>query len=167
MGRMNTNAELIYFHRYERHKGFYKERDIDNALLSIRFADYVDIPDDEECPYFSANELLRGSCHIFALGLEKVLGYTPYIIEGKNNKSFHAFCQIFKSGTWFYVDARGVTTSFDEFMDVAKEFVTDEYIIRPVEADDIAEWRDDKKYHDEALSFAVQVITKYRNYYSL
>lgn len=143
------------------------KRDIDNALLSIRFADYVDIPDDEECPYFSANELLRGACHIFALGLEKVLGYTPYIIEGKNNKSFHAFCQIFKSGTLFYVDARGVTTSFDEFMDVAKEFVTDEYIIRPVEADDIAEWRDDEKYHDEALSFAVQVITKYRNYYSL
>ena len=57
MGRMNTNAELIYFHRYERHKGFYKEREIDNALLSIRFADYVDIPDDEECPYYAINRI--------------------------------------------------------------------------------------------------------------
>jgi len=101
------------------------------------------------------------------LGLEKVFGYTPYIIEGKNRRGFHAFCQIYKGGSWFYVDARGVTTSFDEFMDVAKEFVSDEYIVRPVDATDLVEWRKDDEYFDIALAFAVAVIEKYKHYYTV
>ena len=164
---MDGNEALISFRHIGWHKGFYKEENITDALCSVLYENFLEVPEDEEFPYFSAGQLLRGSCHHFVLGLEKVLGYTPYIIEGKNRKSFHAFCQIYKGGLWFYVDARGVTTSFDEFMDVAKEFVSDEYIIRPVEANDLTEWKKDDKYFDIATAFAVAVIEKYKHYYTL
>ena len=65
------------------------------------------------------------------------------------------------------MDARGITSSFDEFMVVASEFVGDEYIIRPVTLGDIEEWKNDSNYEDEALSFAEAVIEKYKDYYRL
>lgn len=164
---MNDKDRFITFCRSGRHKGFYHDPDIMDALCSVDYEDFMEVPDDDDFPYSSAHQLLRGSCHHFALGLEKVLGYTPYIIEGNNKKSFHAFCQIYRNGTWFYVDARGVTSSFDEFMEVAKEFVSDEYTIRPVSATDIDEWKKDDNYYEEAQAFAVAVIEKYKSYYIL
>ena len=101
------------------------------------------------------------------MALGKVLGYTPYIIQEKNKRRFHAFCQIYKDRKWYYVDARGIISSFDEFMVVASEFVGDEYIIRPVTLGDIEEWKNDSNYEDEALSFAEAVIEKYKDYYRL
>lgn len=163
---MDTNKELRSFQNYGWHKGFYNDADITKALCAIDVADFIEVPDDDEFPYSSAHELLRGSCHIFALGLEKVFGYTPYIIEGKNGRGFHSFCQVYNRRTWLYIDARGMTSSFDEFMDVAKEFVTDEYTIRPVAATDIDEWKKDDEYYDLALEFAVALIKKYSDYYT-
>lgn len=164
---MDCNETLISFRHIGWHKGFYNEENTTDALCSVLYENFLEVPEDEEFPYFSAGQLLRGSCHHFALGLEKVLGYTPYIIEGRNRKGFHAFCQICKGGSWFYVDARGVTTSFDEFMDVAKEFVSDEYIIRPVDVKDLVEWKEDDEYFDIATAFAVAVIEKYKHYYTV
>ena len=52
-------------------------------------------------------------------------------------------------------------------MEVAKEFVSDEYTIRPVSATDIDEWKEDDNYYEEAQAFAVAVIEKYKSYYIL
>ena len=72
-----------------------------------------------------------------------------------------------KNKEWYYIDARGITTSFDEFMDIARNFVHDEYIIRPVSDNDIIEWNNDYYYDKEALAFAEAIIKKYNNYYAL
>jgi hypothetical protein len=101
------------------------------------------------------------------VALNKVLGYSTYIIEGRNKKGFHAFCQIYANRKWYYVDARGITSSFDEFMEAAKTFVTDEYIIRPVEPSDIEGWEKDCNYNKEAYAFSEAVINKYRECYTL
>lgn len=164
---MKTYEELRSFGRYEWHKGFYNAEDSTDALCRIYFEDFMKYHEDEEFPYCTAHQLLRGSCHLFALGLEKVFGYAPYIVEGKDKRSFHTFCQIYKRGVWFYVDARGITTSYNEFMDVAKEFVSGEYTIRPISAADIEEFRREDIYYDIALDFAVAVIEKYKNYYTI
>jgi hypothetical protein len=68
---------------------------------------------------------------------------------------------------WYYVDARGITTSFDEFMAVAREFVSDEYTIRPATLEDIEEWEKDSKYNEVAYAFAEVVIRKFQTYYIL
>ena len=117
---MDRNSELISFGSYEWHKGFYNTDDFSKALCKVHYEDFFEYPDDDEFPYDSAHSLLRGSCNHFAVALHKVLGYTPYIIEQTDKRGFHAFCQVCKNGKLYYVDARGVTSSFDEFMSVAR-----------------------------------------------
>ena len=163
---MAERKDLISNQRYGWHKGFYNDKDFVKTLRSIGYGDFFDYPQDDEFPYDSAEDLLRGSCNHFVLGLKNVLGYTPYIIQGNNKVSFHAFCQIYKNREWYYIDARGITTSFDEFMEVAQEFVTDSYTIRAVNDQDIEEWKADD-YFEEALSFAEAVIEKYIECYTL
>ncbi len=164
---MNNRNNFIIFDRYEQHKGFYNDGDPLKTLLNIYYTDFTELPDDDEFPYYTAHELLCGSCNHFALSLQKILNYTPYIIEGRNKKGFHAFCQIYRNRKWYYVDARGITSSFNEFMDVAKTFVTDEYVIRPVNSEDIKEWEDYGNFNDEAYAFAENVINKFKECYTL
>lgn len=165
---MNSRKDFITFNHRDWHKGFYNDGDSTKSLLKIDYSDFKEYPaDDDEFPYDTAYPLLCGSCHHFALSLQKLLNYTPYIIEGKNQKGFHAFCQLYKNRTWFYIDARGITTSFSEFMDIAKTFVTDEYIIRPVNSEDVQEWEDDFKYNDEAYAFAEYIINTFKDCYTL
>lgn len=162
---MSSRKELCTFNRYEWHKGFYNDGDPTKSLLNINYSDFLEAPYDDGFPYDTAFDLLCGSCHHFAVSLKKVLDYDPYIIEGKKGKGFHAFCQIYKTGTWYYVDVRGITSSFSEFMDIAKMFVTNEYIIRPVNSKDIDEWERDSDYNKEAYAFAEAVINKYKECY--
>lgn len=164
---MHNRGTLCRFNRYECHKGFYNDGNPEDALLQIKYSDFFELPEDDEFPYDTANPLLCGSCHIFALSLKNMLSYNPYIIEGISKRGFHAFCQIRKSTEIYYVDARGITSSFDEFMDVAKTFVTDEYVIRPVNQNDISRWEQDSNYDAEAYAFAEAIITEYKECYFL
>lgn len=164
---MSIRQEFRSFGYYGWHKGFYNDKDITESLISISYSDFFVEPDDDEFPYDSAYPLLHGSCHHFALSLQKLLNYNAYIIEGNNKKGFHAFCQVYRNNKWYYVDARGITSSFDEFMGVAKEFVSDEYTIRPVSDDDIREWETDSDYDKEAYEFAEAVIRKFEECYTL
>ena len=165
--KMSIRQELRSFGYYGWHKGFYNDEDIFESLTSIRYSDFFEEPDDDEFPYDSAYPLLCGSCHHFALSLQKLLNYNVYIIEGIDKKGFHAFCQIYKNRKWYYVDARGATSSFDEFMDVARTFVSDEYTIRPVSDDDMRLWETDSDYDKEAYEFAEAVIRKFKECYTL
>ncbi len=150
-----------------KHKGFYNDRDAEKALFDINYSDFFEDPDDDEFPYDYAGAFLRGSCDCFALSLQKLLGYNPYIIQGKDKVGFHAFCQIYKKGTWYFVDARGITSSFDEFMSVASTFVSDEFTIRPVTPEDIENWKKASIYEDEGYAFAEAVIEKFKYCYTL
>lgn len=163
---MGNREDFCVFNRYgEYHKGFYNDGDPIKTLLKIYYTDYFEYNDDDDFPYDTAHSLLCGSCHHFALSLKKACGYTPYIIEGRNKRGFHAFCQIYRNRKWFYVDARGITSCFSEFMDVAKTFVTDEYTIRPVSSDDIEEWEKGSQYNGEAYAFSEAVINEYQECY--
>ena len=164
---ITKKEDLISFKQYGWHKGFYHDDSITESLSRIKYTEFFDYPDDDDFPYDSAFYLLYGSCNHFALSLKNVFKYTPYIIEGNYNKSFHAFCQIYKTGTWYYIDARGITSSFDEFMKVAKDFVLGEYTIRTVTSNDIEEWEKDSNYNKEAYAFSEAVINKYKEYYTL
>lgn len=163
---MTDRSKYIEGYYHGVHKGFYNDKDFGDALSHIYYEDFFEYPDDEDFPYTAACQLLRGSCNHFALGLQNTLGYTPYIIQDDNKVSFHAFCQVYIKGTWFYIDARGVTTSFDEFMSVAREFVSDKFTIRVVDEADIADWEKDD-YYDEAVAFAEAVIENNKECYTV
>ena len=162
---MANRKKLILIQDGE-HKGFYNDEDFTKALQNIRYEEFKKKPDDEEFPYDSAHPLLRGSCNIFAVALKNVLDYNVYIIQGNDRKGFHAFGQIYKDWKWYYVDARGITSSFDEFTSVASEFVHDEYTIRLVTEDDLKDW-EAANYYNEGLMFAEAFIKKYKDCYTL
>lgn len=163
---MTDRKKLISITQYSDHKGFYNDDDFTTTLWNIIYTEFFEYPNDEEFPYISAHALLRGACNIFGLALNKVLNYNIYIIQGNDKKGFHVFGQFYKNRKWYYVDARGITSSFDEFMLVAREFISDEYTIRQVTEEDIQDWKDDV-YNDEGLAFAEAVIEKYKECYIL
>ena len=163
---MDNRKKFCSFGHYGYHKGFYNDEDPTESLQNIRYTDFFESSDDEN-PFYSAASLLRGGCDRFVLALKNLLGYNLYLIEGNDDKSFHAFCQIYKNGKWYYIDARGITSSFDEFMIVAKEFVNGEYTVRPVTSVDIDEWENYDYYNEEGYAFAEAVIKKYKAYYVL
>ena len=106
---MADRGELVSFNSYGWHKGFYNDDNYSDSLLRIRYSDYFEEPDDDEFPYDSAYVLLNGSCNHFAVSLRNVFYYNVHVIEAKDRKGFHAFCQVYKNRQWYYVDARGIT----------------------------------------------------------
>ena len=96
-----------------------------------------------------------------------MLNYKAYILQGTDRKGFHAFCQIHRDEKWYYIDARGITSSFDEFFDGIATFVHDEYTIKSASEDDLRNWKTDIDFSNEACEFAEAVIKKYREYYTL
>ena len=83
---MISKKALRSFSYYGWHKGFYSDEDPENSLSSIKYTDFYDECEDEEFPYCSAHQLLCGSCHLFAISLQKTFNYTPYLIQGNNKK---------------------------------------------------------------------------------
>lgn len=161
-----ANLRCSYNEDAVRHKGFYNDENFIKSLAEICYDDFFELPDDDLFPYSMAYPLLCGSCHIFAESLQKKLGYNLYIIESIDKKGFHAFCQIYVDNRLYYVDARGMTSSFDEFMEVAKQLVHGEYIIRPVLPEELAEWKKED-YYEEASYLAESIIEKYKECYTL
>ena len=163
---MNIQQKLCAFTVRGFHKGFYLFEDPLDALNTIVYSDFFQESNDDEFPYDSAYSFFSGSCHLFALSLNRLLDYRAYIIKGNGSNSFHAFCQIYKNSQWYYVDARGVTSSFDEFINDAKQFITNEYSIQPISEEDIKSW-EQEPYFDDAMEFAKGIIKKYNSYYKI
>lgn len=164
---MRDRSKFYSMDCYGWHKGFYVDENFEETLWNIDYKGFGEVPEDDDMfPYDSAHQLLCGACNIFALALHKVFNYDVYVIEEKKKTGFHAFCQVYKNKRWHYIDARGITTSFDEFMDIAGRFVKDEFSIRLAYTSDIEDWTDDD-YFEEAFAFAEAVIEKYKECYVL
>lgn len=164
---MATRGELVSFGDYGWHKGFYNDEKYSDSLLEIKYSDFFVEPDDDEFPYYSADVLLNGSCNHFAVSLGRIYNYNVYVIQQIDKRGFHAFCQIYKNRQWYFVDARGITSSFDEFISGVRIFVGDEFTIRPMSSDNLIDWEKDSNYNDEAYAFAEAVIKKYSECYTL
>lgn len=95
--------------------GFYCDNNNFAKLEEIDYEGHLPQIDDEDHLTLAAH-LLRGSCQAFALKIEEILGYKALINEGYNGKSHHIFCQANLEGKIALIDARGVTTNYDEFI---------------------------------------------------
>lgn len=146
------------------HKGFYNDKDYEASLQTVKYSDFFINHEDDEFPYHTAWDLFSGSCYCFAVSLHKLLKYNVYIIEGSNKKSFHAFCQVYKNNKLYYVDARGMTTCFNEFLEGVKLFVNGELVIRKISDEYICNEKADE-HDEEGLKFSEEVIKKYKDYY--
>lgn len=173
--QMDKRKEFVFFNENEFHKGFYNDCDYSLSLDCIEYEDFFGIceSDDEDkdeiASYGEAGVFLKGACHRFAFMLNKIFGYPMYVIKGKDDRSsFHAFCIIDYKGKKCYVDARGITSSLDEFKNVIeKEFVLGEHEIEPIGRDFVEENDFEAKYITEIDSFAEIFINQYRVCYEI
>lgn len=100
------------------HTGYYLEPfwTIEPRLKSVTYEEVMGCktPDDEEFIYDDAEIFLNGSCQLFSYALMEKFGYAPYKIEDSNH--VHYFCQASYQGKQVYIDVRGMTTDFGEFL---------------------------------------------------
>lgn len=64
--------------------------------------------DESKCEYSDAKVFLQGSCQLFAYALNEKFGYN--IVEIKQGISCHYFCTLYRNGTHFLADVRGITS---------------------------------------------------------
>lgn len=103
-------------HGTELHKGFYCDNNNYADLKEIDYDGHLAQIDNDEEHLTSADCLLEGSCQAFAMQVEEILGYEAFIIKECNGKGHHLFCQANLEGKIALIDARGVTTNYDEFI---------------------------------------------------
>lgn len=106
-------------------------KDINQYLAEI--SSYINISDevldDESFVVFDADDFRQGACHIFAHELTKKYGYPVFVIEKDANP--HIFCKS-KDGR-YYIDVRGVTDDFSEFIRTLEYFYDTEDKSEPYE----------------------------------
>ena len=108
------------------HSGFYTERDmlvqdykdeIEDIDFRFEFMDGLDFFYQDELSCIDMYKYLHGYCYLFALMLSKVFGYKIKSFWTSKDNLIHAFCVTqSKDGKEYYIDARGYTDDYDEFI---------------------------------------------------
>lgn len=149
------------------HTGYYLEPfwAIKERLESVTYEEVMGrkTPDDEEFIYDNAEIFLNGSCQLFSYALMEKFGYAPYKIKDRDH--VHYFCQASYQKKRVYVDVRGMTTDFGEFLQSSCISDDEAIIITPQEISDeeLFEIKQDKIW---GLPFAKAIIERDTTCYS-
>lgn len=146
------------------HNGFYEELD---ELREDNVADFgflenicIGVCDTHGNP-LSTHDLLHGYCTTFAKLLHRKYGYPVYKIEKKNGNYIHCFCTAIWNGITYYIDVRGITNNYDEFISEFEDFVSKEESLQctvPVE--------NFKNSYPFAMRLASNVESCFKEYYN-
>ena len=167
-----SNAVAIMKNMNQRktfHNGHYISANIDQSLTEVCNSKYGEIKcDDEDAVdyrYETADIFLHGSCQLFSLALHKNFGYNAYKItwEGRH---IHYFGMIDLGKHKIYIDVRGMTADFNEFVFTFYPGLLN--IPYSIEPQNITE---DEMLNDEGdvtgYAFANEIIKRYPSIYSL
>lgn len=148
--------------------GFYKLNNvnIEQLLRDIKSKTILnnDIWEDFDYPYSDLCVFLHGSCQLFALALNKKFNYPVYELVQKD-KMLHSFCIVSYKCKKLYIDIRGATSDFEEFMQGVYMIDGYEYILqqRDIHEDE----KLNKKWDDIGYALAQAIIEKFPTYYNL
>lgn len=148
--------------------GFYAPHYIDaeQALNDIVCETVLDIEEWENLnhPYQHLSIFLHGSCQLFALALNKKYGYPVYEIL-QNGEMVHSFCIMPYLRQKMYIDIRGATSDFEDFMRGVCIIDGKEYSLRlrNIQEDE----RLNNEWDDIGYAFARAIIEKFSEYYEL
>lgn len=147
------------------YKGYYLRRRIlcEDELKTVKIESFFEIEiddSDETFPYTDASDFLMGSCQLFATELNKKYGYPIYEVN-LNGRMIHCFCKVDIGKTVYYVDVRGVTNDFSEFLLETNVSKDDDFIIQEYKVDSSDKW------DDIGLKFAQLLIDRNPEYYEI
>lgn len=160
--------------RVDFHTGYYckvnKEHwNIEEFLkkaLNPQFIDNEDETADAQNIYYDASIFIKGSCHLFSLALHKEFGYDTF--EIRKGASCHFFCQTTYQGKSIYIDVRGATTGWEEFLSGVLGDFHDQAEITHQDIEEIAKLNDpDDLYAEDGLAFAKYLIHEHPEYYDI
>lgn len=162
-------TDHIYFHTGY-HTGVAETYcDMDECLFKIPNPQFVD-PEDDLSEFHNVYEVasifLQGACHIFSLALHQEFGYDEF--EIRKGTSCHCFCRATYQGRPIYIDIRGATTSWEEFL--AGTFADFHHYdeIVPQDIEETAKLDDpDDLYAADGLAFAKHLIHEHPEYYNI
>ncbi len=148
------------------HKGFYICKDVESELQKVLNDKSFDDDDSLEAAYDVARVFLAGSCDVFSIALNHELGLPAYKIYDENGVFLHAFCLSEYNGKPAFIDVRGVTTDEMEFRTHLTTVQLDkEYLIVPQDVE--SEFIAFEKHEKVGYEFAVEIIRKHQNYYTI
>lgn len=143
--------------------------DFETELNKIHFDNCYIIPCESAypCPFEgrTAYIFLHGSCDIFAEQLRKICtDYDIYKIEDKDGIHVHWYAQTVYKDMPLYIDVRGATSSFDEFLSEFQPRFADGYKIQKQTEEVIS-----SKEHwvETGILFATAIINEYIEYYRI
>lgn len=123
--------------------GFYAEREKYNydGFDFLEAESVIDENDSYICINYSETDekylhelnpydYLHGRCDTFAEFLYKRYDYPAYMIKNPDtDKLVHCFNMVCFNNTNYYIDIRGITTDYEEFMSEFEDFVPDIYFL--------------------------------------
>lgn len=134
-------------------------------ILNPQFVDDEDDSSEEHNEYSNASVFIQGSCQLFSLALHEEFGFEAYEIH--IGGSFHCFCQSNYNGTRVYIDVRGATTDFREFLMGSPLPIGIRHSICIRRQNLEEDKKLSGKFDAEGLAFAKYLIHKNPKYYSI
>lgn len=142
--------------------GHYLRKDLRKSLSQVKNS-LLNNDELSECPYDAADIFLQGSCQMFSLVLNREFHYPAYKISF--GRSFHCFCMEIKNGVKIYIDVRGATDDFEEFIRDTYLPNNAQYIIELQNLEEDSKLQEE--YDEIGMAFAQEIVTKYRDYYDI
>ena len=140
--------------------GFYinKKEDVINILQKIKSNKPVNNSDNI---YYNAHLFLHGICHVFAYALHLKYGYQILELKNETGSMVHWCCISKYKGKKVYIDVRGITSDYNEFIDEFQPDIGE----RPIQniITNLNNYEDE--WDAEQLVFANEIISKYKHYY--
>lgn len=125
--------------------GYYKNNpnlDFD-SLANDFIREFDELKGDQFNFTFSANDMLHGFCDIFAEILAKEFNpdYKVYsLLSSSDGYLVHCYCMFFDNDKKYYVDIRGITDDFEEFISEFSDFIETEDEQELLNAELIVPW---------------------------
>lgn len=159
------NSTMKKTDSYNMHNGFYimQKENIKSELEKICNPFLTEELENADCVYYDAYIFLKGICHIFAFALHEIFGYEIYEVRSNDNGTNHWFCQSYYQGKKIYIDVRGATTDYEEFLEEFQPLMGKKPIINLYENINPLDFKDE--WEDNGIKFAKDIILKYYEYY--
>lgn len=100
---------------------------VDELLEKIENPNWHIELNEEDGNYSDATIFLQGSCQLFAYALNEYFDYD--IVEIRQAKGNHYYCQTSTNGVTTYIDVRGMTTNWEDFIIGIKYIKEEAYIL--------------------------------------
>ena len=160
------------------HSGFYEELDSlseENGLADFGFLENVGgeyeihtnyVCDGKKVSYLlNAYDFLHGNCNEFSFALNQRYGYPIFEIKDGSGNLVHSFNRMDTDSQQFFIDVRGITTDYFEFMSEFEDFIDiEESLCQTFPLDCNEHFKTSSK---ESLEFIENLLLDYGSYYDV